>query len=151
MTYPAAADELLNKRVGSKQNSSLSTTQSSYGIAPAKIKKIIKQALVQLPNLTTVAVVEMATGTCLAYESRLRKFDPAAAAAYHAELVRQQQLAMESLGMRGERLEDILIPLRKNLHLIRLSKNAQWLVFLVVKAQDTSLALAREILKSITA
>ncbi|GAB3582240.1 hypothetical protein GCM10027345_26180 [Hymenobacter daeguensis] len=56
---------------------------------------------------------------------------------------------MTALNMRGERLEDILIPFRKQLHLIRLAKNGQWFGYLVVKAQDTSLALAREVLKSI--
>ncbi|MBF9141780.1 hypothetical protein [Hymenobacter properus] len=116
-----------------------------------KIEKVIKEVFDQLPALTTVAVVEVATGNCLAHLSRRRGFDPAAAAAHHAETVRQQQQALAAGPIRGERLEDILIPLRKQLSLIRLAKSGQWFVLLTVKTQDTNLALAREILKSIIA
>ncbi|MBH8568479.1 hypothetical protein KB206_06280 [Microvirga sp. STS02] len=55
---------------------------------------------------------------------------------------------MAALKIRSERLEDILIPFRKQLHLLRLAKNEQWFGFLAVQAQDTSLALACEVLKS---
>jgi hypothetical protein len=105
----------------------------------------------RLPFLATVAVVEAATGNCLAHLTRQKGFDPAVLAACHAETVRQQQQALAMLPARGERLEDILIPLRKQLYLIRVAKNGQWFVYLAVKAQDTNLALAREILKSIVA
>ncbi len=94
-------------------------------------------------------VVETATGTCLAHIGRARGLDTAGVAECHAQLVRQQQLTMVRLGMRGERLEDILVPFRKQLHLIRMAKSGEWFVHLAVKTQDTSLALAREILKSI--
>ncbi|MEL5996869.1 hypothetical protein [Hymenobacter segetis] len=93
--------------------------------------------------------MEVTTGACLAHRSHSRSFRAATVAAHNAETVRQQQLAMAALKMRGERLEDILIPFRKQLHLIRLAKNGQWFGYLAVKVQDTSLALAREILKSI--
>ena len=137
-------------KIAQKRQSIFWNKSPNEGILiPKKIEKVIKQALAQLPALTTVAVVETTTGTCLAHLSSLPGFDPTAAAACGAEMVRQQQQAMAALNMRGERLEDILIPFRKQLHLIRLAKNGQWFGFLVVRAQDTSLALAREVLKSI--
>ena len=138
------------KKIAQNKQSIFWNASPSEGILiPKKIEKVIKGALAQLPALTTVAVVEAATGICLAHLSSLPNFDPTAAAACGAEMVRQQQQAMAALNMRGERLEDILIPFRKQLHLIRLAKNGQWFGYLVVKAQDTSLALAREVLKSI--
>jgi hypothetical protein len=138
------------KRVAGNQPSIFWNVSPSEGILiPKKIEKVIKQAFTQLPALTTVAVVETGTGKCLAHLSCLPNFDPTVAAANSAEMVRQQQQAMAALNMRGERLEDILIPFRKQLHLIRLAKNGQWFGYLMVKAQDTTLALAREVLKSI--
>ena len=116
---------------------------------PKKIEKVIKKMFSQLPLLITIAVVETSTGKCLAYLSQPSGFDPTPAVACGAETVRQQQQVMAALNMRGERLEDILIPFRKQLHLIRLAKNGQWFGYLVVKPQDISLALAREVLKSI--
>ncbi|MBD2723343.1 hypothetical protein [Hymenobacter armeniacus] len=104
-----------------------------------------------MPALTTVSVVELATGNTLAYCSRRRGFNPVTTAGHQVELLRQQQQAMAALALRGERLEDILIPFRKQLQLFRLAKNGQWFVFLAVRAEDTPLALARELLKSIVA
>ncbi|MDO7844909.1 hypothetical protein Q5H92_00960 [Hymenobacter sp. M29] len=144
-----AADVPLRKRIGSARIIEGSQAIAASEINLSKIQKVINRALVDLPALTTIAVVEVTTANCLAHFSRSRGFDPVATAAHHAETVRQQQQALATLPKRGERLEDILIPLRKQLHLIRLSKNGQWFVYLAVKAQDTSLALAREVLKSI--
>jgi hypothetical protein len=113
------------------------------------IEKVIKKLLVQLPSLATVAVVEVATGRCLAHLSRTPGFDAKAVATHNAALVRQKQLAMAALSMRGERLTDILIPFRKQLHLIRLARSGQWFGYLAIGSQEVSLALAREILQSI--
>ena len=151
MTTLVGTNEIPDKRVGSMRVVIGSEALNVSGITHVKIQKIIKRALAQLPGLTTIAVVEVATGNCLAHLSRLRNFEPAATATHHAETVRQQQQAIAAQHMRGERLEDILIPLRKQLTLLRLSKNGQWFVYLAVKAQDTSLALAREVLKAIVA
>ncbi|MFD2721249.1 hypothetical protein ACFST9_21215 [Hymenobacter monticola] len=151
MNVIAAASETLPQRLGSMRLVVNQEALDASEIPLVKIKKVIKEVLGQLPALTTIAVVEVVTGNCLAHLSRRRGFNPVALATHHAETVRQQQQALAMLATRGERLEDILIPLRKQLHLIRLAKNGQWFVFLAVKAQDTSLALAREILKSIIA
>ncbi|MBF9219629.1 hypothetical protein [Hymenobacter ruricola] len=145
----AATDKLPARRAGGTPIKVGSAALDTSEISLVKVKKVIKQTLAQLPALTTVAVVEVATGNCLAHVSRLRGFDPATVAAHHAETVRQQQQALAALPGRAGRLDDILIPLRKQLHLIRVARNGRWFVYLAVQAQDTSLALAREVLKSI--
>ena len=135
---------------------SAAPVHNSWGTSPEGsvvktliIEKVIKKIAKQLPGLATVAVVEVATGNCLAHLSRTPGFDAAAVAAHNAALVRQKQLAMAASGMRGERLTDILIPFRKQLHLIRLARGGQWFGYLAVDARDTSLGLAREILQAI--
>lgn len=149
MNTLASAIELTAKHAGSKVRITWGSPSDTAGVSVAAIEKVIKRVCAQLPSLTTVAVVEVATGACLAHLSHSRGFDAAGVASHNAGMVRQKQLAMAALGMRGERLEDILIPFRKQLHLIRLARNGQWFGYLAVKTQDTSLALAREILKSI--
>ncbi|GAB3660430.1 hypothetical protein GCM10027594_30820 [Hymenobacter agri] len=113
------------------------------------IEKVIKKLLAQLPGLAAVAIVETATGRCLAHLSRTAGFDAAAVATHNAALVRHKQLAMSASSLRGERLTDILIPFRKQLHLIRLARGGQWFGYLAIGTQEISLALAREILQSI--
>jgi hypothetical protein len=137
------------KKVSDKLSISWAEIPDLVILESRQIEKVINRVLVHLPALATIAVVEVATGTCLAHLNQTRGFDPVVAAAYSAEIVRQKQQAMVALNMRGERLEDILIPFRKQLHLIRIARNTQWFVYLVVKAQDTSLALALEVLKSV--
>lgn len=149
MISPIAIAKPLRKIAGNKLSIFWNVSPNEGILIPKKIEKVIKQTFAQLPALTTVAVVETGTGKCLAHLSHSPSFDPTMAAACGAEMVRQQQQAMAALNMRGERLEDILIPFRKQLHLIRLAKGGQWFGYLVVKPQDTSLALAREVLKSI--
>ena len=105
--------------------------------------------MAQLPGLAAVAIVETATGHCLAYLSRTAGFDVAAVATHNAALVRHKQLTMAAPSLRGERLTDILIPFRKQLHLIRLARGGQWFGYLAIGTQEISLALAREILQSI--
>jgi hypothetical protein len=149
MAILAATNETPTIRVGSTRIIIGSLVLDTSGLTHNKIQKIIKQVLAQLPALTTIAVIDVATGSCLAYFSRLRSFDPTTTAAFNAETVRQQQQALAARPSRGERLEDILIPLRKQLHLIRLAKNGRWFIYLAVDRRDTSLAMAREVLKSI--
>ena len=149
MANSAAINKIQKKSPGNQPEILWNDAAAATDISRLRIEKIIKKAVHQLPALTTVAVVEVATGNWLAHLSRSRNFAPALAAACSAEMVRQQQQAMAALNMRGERLEDILIPFRKQLHLIRMARSGQWFGYLVVKAQDTSLALAREVLKSI--
>ena len=120
----ATIEKTANVKAAGKRNALKITLSPDVEITSAKIEKILNNALLQLPSPIAVAVVEVATGTCLAYHSRSRSFDPTIAASYNAEIVRQKQQAMVALKMRGERLEDILIPFRKQLHLLRLSKKA---------------------------
>ncbi|MBO2009881.1 hypothetical protein [Hymenobacter negativus] len=150
MINPSLANKSLPKTAIPTRIRFGSPAHDSTGIETAEIEKIIKKATTHFPKLQTIAIVEVATGTCLAYAGT-RGINPTVAAAQNAEVVRRQSLVMKEFAMRGERLEDILIPFRKQLHLIRLAKNGQWFGYLVVKAQDTSLALAREVLKSIIA
>lgn len=124
-------------------------SNAASGLADSRIKIILKNAVVQLPSLLTVAVVDLASAQCLGHYNRMRGLDPAALALHNAETVRQQQGVLAALSGRPDRLADILVPGRKHLHLIRVARTGRWFGYLLVKAQDTSLALAREVLKSL--
>lgn len=114
-------------------------------------EKVLKHIKAELPALLAVAAVEVATGRLLSAQQRSRAFGPGPAAHY-AEAVRQQQLALQAQpGGRGrQRLADILVPLQRQLHLLRVARNGEWFVYLAVRADDTSLALAREVLRAAT-
>ncbi len=68
------------------------------------------------------------------------------AGAYNTEVVKQKQKAMNALKLHGAKIEDILITLSSQLHLIKLTDDGKKFIYLVVSSRDTNLASARELL-----
>nr|WP_262907838.1 hypothetical protein [Hymenobacter sp. 15J16-1T3B] len=100
-----------------------------------------------MPELLAVAVVDARSGTSLAAHSNAANIAPATAAAFNAEVVRQKQKALTALNLIDEHIEDILISLSNQLHLMRLADGGRKFIYLAVSAHDTNLAAAREVLR----
>ena len=104
--------------------------------------------ITDLPSLVAVAVVDVGSGMALASHSNSPAINPETAAAYNTEVVKQKQKAMSALKLQGEVIEDILISLTNQLHLIKLNPAGSKFIYLVVNSRDTNLAIAREVLRS---
>jgi hypothetical protein len=63
-------------------------------------------------------------------------------------VVKQKQKAMAALKLGGETIEDILITLTNQLHLLKLNASGTKFIYLVVNMRDTNLAIAREVLRT---
>lgn len=100
-----------------------------------------------IPDLLAVAVVDARTGTSLAAHSNVAHIAPDVAAALNAEVVRQKQRALTALNLLDEQIEDILISLSSQLHLMKLTAGGRQFIYLAVDAQSASLATAREVLR----
>ena len=111
-------------------------------------KQVVKEIMAELPTLLAVAVVETETGMPLASHSNIADFDIETAAAYNTEVVRQKQKAMTALKLQSETIEDILITLTTQLHLLKLTPNGNKFIYLVVNSRETNLAIAREVLRA---
>jgi predicted regulator of Ras-like GTPase activity (Roadblock/LC7/MglB family) len=110
--------------------------------------KVVQDVLNDLPGLVAVAVVDVASGMALASHSNSPGINPETAAAYNTEVVRQKQKAMTALKLTGETIEDILITLTNQLHLLKLTPAGNKFIYLVVNSRETNLAIAREVLRS---
>ena len=108
--------------------------------------KAVDAIITDLPSLVAVAVVDINSGMALASHSNSPSLNPETAAAYNTEVVKQKQKAMSALKLTGENIEDILITLSNQLHLIKLAGTK--FIYLAVDARDTNLAIAREVLRS---
>lgn len=111
--------------------------------------KVVQDVLNDLPGLVAVAVVDITSGMALASHSNSPALNPETAAAYNTEVVKQKQKAMSALKLTGENIEDILITLTNQFHLIKLAGNK--FIYLVVNSRETNLAIAREVLRSSSA
>lgn len=116
---------------------------STSTVAGQTVQEIINS----LPNLMAVAVVDAQSGMALASHSNSPNINPETAAAYNTEVVKQKHKAMAALKLTDEKIEDILISLTNQIHLIKLSSDAKKFIYLVVNSRDTNLAIAREVLR----
>jgi hypothetical protein len=63
-------------------------------------------------------------------------------------VVKQKLKAMSALKLQGETIDDILITLTNQLHLIKLVADSKKFIYLVVNSRDTNLAIAREVVRA---
>lgn len=113
-------------------------------------KQAVKEILEELPTLLAVAVVETETGMPLASHTNIAEFDIDTAAAYNTEVVKQKLKAIQALKL-NQTVQDILLTLTDQLHVIKLSPSGDKFIYLAVNSRDTNLAVARQVLKAQTA
>jgi hypothetical protein len=116
----------------------------------AQAEELVRRVVQELPTFITVAVVDATTGKILAGQWAGHSGGAVEVAAANAEVVRQTRQCIEALQLTDtEQLADILITLRHQLHLLRVIPQAEWLLYLAVRTQDTNPALARAVLQMI--
>ena len=105
----------------------------------------VQNILNSLPSLMAVAVVDVTSGMALASHSNSPSINPETAAAYNTEVVKQKQKAMTALKLQGERIDDILMTLTNQLHLLNVSEDGKKFIYLAVNARETNLAIALDV------
>ncbi|GAB3836457.1 hypothetical protein LJ737_10300 [Hymenobacter sp. 15J16-1T3B] len=109
-------------------------------------QQAVQNILKEIPSLVAVAVVETETGMPLAHHSNLATFDAETAAAYNTEVIKQKLKAIQALKL-NQTLQDILLTLTDQLHLLKLSADGGKFIYLAVNSADTNLAMARQVMK----
>jgi hypothetical protein len=93
-----------------------------------------------------VALVDWESGLCLGTQGGGKLLDLSLAAAGNTDVVRAKMRTMQSLRL-NDSIEDVLITLDKQYHLIRLLKNPRngsgLFLYLVLERSKANLALAR--------
>jgi CRP-like cAMP-binding protein len=109
--------------------------------------KTVQEIIDSLPSLMAVAVVDIQSGMALASHSNVASLNPETAAAYNTEVVKQKLKAMSALKLQNEKIEDILMTLSSQMHLIKLSDDGKKFIYLVANSRDTNLAIARDVMR----
>jgi hypothetical protein len=109
--------------------------------------KTVQEIIDSLPTLMAVAVVDIQSGMALASHSNVASLNPETAAAYNTEVVKQKLKAMTALKLTSEKIEDILMTLTNQMHLIKLSDDGKKFIYLVASSRDTNLAIARDVVR----
>ena len=87
------------------------------------------------------SLVDLESGMTLAVKSVRADFDLTAASAYNSELVKQKMKIMHTLQLSGS-IEDMLITLTEQIHLIKLLNKTTFL-YLSVDRSQSNLAIVR--------
>ncbi|CAL9346548.1 hypothetical protein OEB94_07100 [Streptomyces sp. ICN988] len=117
----------------------------------ANLETSLKECLSSIDGATAVALVDYTSGMALGTLGGGKDFNLEVAAAGNTDVVRSKLRTMEHLGLKDE-IEDILITLGTQYHMIRLLKgrggNGLFL-YLVLDASRANLAMARHQLRRI--
>ena len=121
---------------------------ATAGPERAGLERALRHVLAELPELLATAVVDVATGQLLASFAASRDFRPGAVAGPNAEIVRQLRALPGGPGAaEQENLEEVLVTLRSQVHLLRLLPGSRQFLYLAVDCRDTNLAIAREVMR----
>jgi len=112
-------------------------------------EQLLQRVLTGLPELLGAAVVQIESGQALATYTTTRELNLSKVLSFNAEVIRQQRQAMRALLLPDEeRLEEILITLQTQLHLLRLLPDGRNFLYVVVDCRDTNLGIARTVLRA---
>ncbi len=115
----------------------------------ARFGLLLANLVRDLPDLVAASVIDLRAGTLLATCHAPGKLNPAKAAAYDAEAVRQAQQALATTGLAGgEVLEEMLVTLTTQWHLLRPLSGNRYVVNVLVGRRDTNLGVARAVLRA---
>ncbi|MCY0928120.1 hypothetical protein OTB20_18360 [Streptomyces sp. H27-H1] len=119
----------------------------------ANVEAALKEASTSIDGVLGVALVDCSSGMALGTIGGGKDLDLTVAAAGNTDVVRAKLRTMEMLGLKDE-IEDILITLGGQYHLIRLLKSrgsAGLFLYLALDKTRANLAMARHQLKRIEA
>lgn len=97
-----------------------------------------------IPGYMAAALVDLESGMTLGLKSVRPDFDLAAASAYNSEMVKQKLKIMRALNLKTT-LEDMLITLGDQIHVIKLVGTTTF-IYLCVDRSQSNLAIVRNVL-----
>ena len=111
------------------------------------LDKFIQDMKSNIPGFIAVSVTEVRSGVSYGSDSVDPSFDPNLASAYNLEVVKAKQNALQVLGLASkERIVDIIITLTDQIHVIDISSNGSYFIYLVVDSTKANLGMTRALL-----
>ena len=106
-----------------------------------QLNDVLEKISTETNGFIAASLVDLDSGMTLAVKTSRTDFDLTAASAYNSELVKQKIKIMRTLGLTGN-IEDMLITLTEQIHLVKLVGNNTFL-YLAVDKKQSNLAIVR--------
>ena len=110
------------------------------------MQAIVDEMMNTIQGVVAVSIAEIDSGMTLASKSNSTNLEPELAAAYNAEVVKQKMKAKKVLGLESENIEDILITLTNQYHVIMIVPGNQYFAY-VATSKESNLAIIRATLR----
>lgn len=107
-----------------------------------QLEEVIAKVESEMSGFIAASIVDLESGMTLAARSARSDFDLAVASAYNSELVKQKLKIVKALGLKTT-LEDMLLTLGDQLHLIKMFPGGQTFLYLAADRGSTNLAIVR--------
>jgi hypothetical protein len=115
-------------------------------LSEQQIVSTLEEIAANLPGFIAASLVDLDSGMALGLYSKDLSFDLNTASAFNSEIVKQKIKIMDVLGLDG-RLEDMLLTLSDQIHLIRLINSGTFL-YLAADRAASNLAIVRNAVAS---
>lgn len=99
-----------------------------------------------VPGFIAVSVAEIASGMSYYSLSVLPDFDPELASAFNLEVVKAKMNAIKALNLQGQVIDNILITLTSQIHIVDVSDNQDYFIYLAVDSTKANLGMTKSIL-----
>jgi predicted regulator of Ras-like GTPase activity (Roadblock/LC7/MglB family) len=106
-----------------------------------QLLEVLEKLQVDASGFIAASLVDLDSGMTLAVKSVRPDFDLTAASAYNSELVKQKLKIMRTLGLTGT-IEDMMISLTDQIHIVKLIGPSTFL-YLAVDKKQSNLAIVR--------
>lgn len=112
----------------------------------ASLNDVVDNILSSIPGSLAVSIAEIESGICLASKSKDANLEPEMAAAYNAEVVKQKIKAKTALGLGSQEIEDILITLTGQYHVLTVMPGNIYFIY-VATTRESNLGIIRSIVR----
>ena len=102
-----------------------------------------------IPGFIASSITETATGMSFGSLSLDPNFDVELAGSHNLEVVKAKQNIIKTLNL-NEKIDDIMLTLTTQIHLISISENGNYFIYLAVDITKGNLGLTRSVLKKFT-
>ena len=99
-----------------------------------------------VPGFIAVSIAEIQTGMSYFSLSIVPDFDPELASAFNLEVVKAKMNAVSALGLKNQIVSDIMITLTSQIHIIDVSENNLYMIYLAVDSTKANLGMTKAIL-----
>ncbi|KAF2507407.1 hypothetical protein [Flavobacterium foetidum] len=99
-----------------------------------------------VPGFIAVSVAEIKSGMSYYSQSVLSDFDPELASAYNLEVVKAKMSAIKALNLKDQVIDNVMITLTSQIHIIDVSDNQEYFIYLAVDSTKANLGMTKSIL-----